>query len=68
MLPVGPCCVALVVVAGSYGSLAMFTNLQRMVKATDTCLIGGSGDYSDFQQVQRGWRVWGVEGGMCACL
>ena len=40
--------------AGSYGSLAMFSNLRRMVKVTDSCLMGGSGDYSDFQQV----RVW----------
>ncbi len=51
--------------AGSYGSLAMFSNLQRMVKATDTCLIGGSGDYSDFQQVRTGCphtRTW-----RCSC-
>ncbi len=53
-IPSGDACsgVRVHVCAGSYGSLAMFSNLQRMVKATDTCLIGGSGDYSDFQQVR----------------
>jgi 20S proteasome alpha/beta subunit len=30
----------------------MFTDLRRMIKVTDSILVGGGGDYSDFQQVQ----------------
>ncbi|KAJ5070584.1 proteasome subunit beta type-4 [Anaeramoeba ignava] len=38
---------------GSYGSLARFTDLQRMSKVTNHTLIGGSGDISDLQQIQK---------------
>ena len=34
---------------GSYGSLARFTDNRRLLSVHDTTLIGGSGDFSDFQ-------------------
>lgn len=34
---------------GSYGSTCMFTSLQRLAKVGEHTLIGGSGEYSDFQ-------------------
>ena len=37
---------------GSYGSLARYRNLSRVMKVNDSTLIGGSGDYADLQYVQ----------------
>ncbi|KAL6046392.1 Proteasome subunit beta [Balamuthia mandrillaris] len=34
---------------GSYGSLARFKDLRRIRKLGDNTLIGGSGEYSDYQ-------------------
>ena len=37
--------------AGSYGSLARFTNLRRIRRVGDYTLVAGSGEYSDFQYI-----------------
>ncbi|KAH9489586.1 Proteasome subunit beta type-4 [Bulinus truncatus] len=34
---------------GSYGSLAKYRDLQRLLKVNDTTVIGAAGDYADFQ-------------------
>jgi len=34
---------------GSYGSMAQIRKLPRVFKVNDTTVIGGSGDYADFQ-------------------
>jgi len=36
---------------GSYGGLAMFKNLRRIHSITPNCLIGTSGEYSDYQYI-----------------
>mmetsp|Transcript_65335 Transcript_65335/g.147400 ORF Transcript_65335/g.147400 Transcript_65335/m.147400 type:complete len:251 (+) Transcript_65335:87-839(+) len=36
----------------SYGTLAMFKDVERIAKAGDNTLIGAGGEYSDFQQIQ----------------
>lgn len=36
---------------GSYGSLARFYVLERLKKVGDYTVIGGGGDYSDFQSI-----------------
>ena len=36
---------------GSYGSLARFKNLSRLLKINDTTVIGAGGDYADFQHL-----------------
>jgi 20S proteasome subunit beta 7 len=36
---------------GSYGSSAYFRNLQRVFKVNETTVIGGAGDYADYQHV-----------------
>jgi len=35
----------------SYGSLARFRNVERMIKVGDSTVIGASGDISDFQYI-----------------
>lgn len=35
----------------SYGSLARFRNVERMIKVGNSTVIGASGDYSDFQYI-----------------
>jgi 20S proteasome subunit beta 7 len=40
-------------VAGSYGTMARYRNLNRLRSAGPTAIIGGSGDYSDFQSVMQ---------------
>jgi len=35
----------------SYGTLARFADVKRVVPAGKFTLVGGSGDYSDFQQI-----------------
>ncbi|GJQ11349.1 hypothetical protein GpartN1_g3140.t1 [Galdieria partita] len=37
----------------SYGSLARFQNFSRLMKVTDSCMLGGGGEVSDFQEIQR---------------
>jgi 20S proteasome subunit beta 7 len=34
---------------GSYGSMAQLRNLPRVFKVNESTVIGGSGDYADFQ-------------------
>uniref|UniRef100_A0A8V5H098 Proteasome subunit beta type-4 n=1 Tax=Melopsittacus undulatus TaxID=13146 RepID=A0A8V5H098_MELUD len=34
---------------GSYGSLARFRGISRLLKVNDTTMLGASGDYADFQ-------------------
>lgn len=36
----------------SYGSLARFREVSRMHKATERCVIGVGGDFSDFQEIK----------------
>ncbi|KAJ7307243.1 hypothetical protein JRQ81_009239 [Phrynocephalus forsythii] len=38
---------------GSYGSLARFRNISRMMKVNDSTVLGASGDYADFQYLQQ---------------
>jgi len=38
---------------GSYGTLSRFTELDRMRKGNDFTLIGGSGEWSDFQYIMK---------------
>jgi len=37
---------------GSYGSLARFTNVKRMFKATDTAVLACGGDVADYQFIK----------------
>ena len=34
---------------GSYGSLARFPNVERVIKINDNTVVACSGDYADFQ-------------------
>ncbi|OAD55382.1 Proteasome subunit beta type-4 [Eufriesea mexicana] len=36
-------------ILGSYGSLARYRNLQRVMKVNDNIILGAGGDYADFQ-------------------
>lgn len=36
---------------GSYGSMARYRDLRRMVQVTDELVIGAGGEYSDFQAI-----------------
>ena len=36
---------------GSFGSMARYRDLRRMVKVTDELVIGAGGEYSDFQAI-----------------
>ncbi|XP_063001875.1 proteasome subunit beta type-4 [Elgaria multicarinata webbii] len=38
---------------GSYGSLARFRNISRLMKVNDSTVLGASGDYADFQYLKR---------------
>lgn len=38
---------------GSYGSLARFRSISRVRKVTDSCIVAASGDYADFQYMER---------------
>ena len=38
---------------GSYGSLARFRSISRVRKVTDACAVAVSGDYADFQFMER---------------
>lgn len=37
---------------GSYGSLARFRSLSRLMKVNENTVIGASGDIADFQYIQ----------------
>ena len=37
---------------GSYGSLARFRGISRLLKVNEKVAIGASGDYADFQFLQ----------------
>lgn len=39
-------------VLGSYGSLARYRNLERLMKVNDNIILGASGDYADFQCIK----------------
>lgn len=39
-------------VLGSYGSLARYRNLERIMKVNDNTILGASGDYADFQCIK----------------
>ncbi len=34
---------------GSYGSLARYRDLSRVIKVNETTVLGAGGDYADFQ-------------------
>jgi 20S proteasome subunit beta 7 len=37
---------------GSYGSMARFPNISRMLRVNDTTVMGSGGDYADFQFIK----------------
>ncbi|KNC70367.1 hypothetical protein SARC_17109, partial [Sphaeroforma arctica JP610] len=37
---------------GSYGSLARFRSVSRIIRVNDRTIVGGSGDYADFQFIK----------------
>ncbi|CAG0883118.1 unnamed protein product [Darwinula stevensoni] len=37
---------------GSYGSLARFPNIERLLRVNDSTIIGASGDYADYQYLR----------------
>ncbi|XP_056266816.1 proteasome subunit beta type-4 [Pseudoliparis swirei] len=37
---------------GSYGSLARFRNISRLMKVNDNTILGASGDYADYQHLK----------------
>lgn len=48
------CCDGVVMASdtlGSYGSMARYRDLRRMVKVTDELVMGAGGEYSDFQAI-----------------
>lgn len=38
---------------GSYGSLARFRNISRVMRVNDSTMLGASGDYADFQYLKQ---------------
>ncbi|TDH03649.1 hypothetical protein EPR50_G00144090 [Perca flavescens] len=38
---------------GSYGSLARFRNISRLMKVNDSTILGASGDYADYQHLKQ---------------
>ncbi|XP_072139547.1 proteasome subunit beta type-4 [Mobula birostris] len=38
---------------GSYGSLARFRNIPRLMKVNDNTVLGASGDYADYQHLKQ---------------
>lgn len=39
-------------ILGSYGSLARFRNLERVMKVNDNIILGAGGDYADYQYLK----------------
>jgi len=37
---------------GSYGSMAMFRDVDRLIKVNNTTVLGAGGDIADFQYLQ----------------
>lgn len=37
--------------AGAYGSTKRYKSVQRMVRVNDSCIVGASGEISDFQRI-----------------
>ncbi|XP_003384464.1 PREDICTED: proteasome subunit beta type-4-like [Amphimedon queenslandica] len=46
---------------GSYGSLARYRDLSRLLKVNDTTVAAGSGDYADFQYIARLFESLNIE-------
>ena len=42
----------IIISTGSYGSLARFKSLSRLMKVNENTVIGASGDIADFQYIQ----------------
>merc|ERR1719481_2326126 len=38
---------------GSYGSLARFRNISRLMKVNNSTILGASGDYADYQYMKQ---------------
>lgn len=38
---------------GSYGSLARYRSISRLLTVNDTTVAAGTGDYADFQHIER---------------
>ncbi len=38
---------------GSYGSLARFRNISRLMKVNNSTILGASGDYADYQYLKQ---------------
>lgn len=38
---------------GSYGSLARFRNISRIMRVNNSTMLGASGDYADFQYLKQ---------------
>uniref|UniRef100_A0A1B8Y1X3 Proteasome subunit beta type-4 n=1 Tax=Xenopus tropicalis TaxID=8364 RepID=A0A1B8Y1X3_XENTR len=45
---------------GSYGSLARFRNISRIMKVNESTILGASGDYADYQYLKQVIRPDGV--------
>lgn len=46
---------------GSYGSLARFRSVSRLLKVTDSTVVAASGDYADFQFMGRLFEYLAIE-------
>ena len=42
---------------GSYGSLARFRNISRIMRVNNSTMLGASGDYADFQYRLTSWGL-----------
>jgi 20S proteasome alpha/beta subunit len=42
----------LVAFAGAYGSTKRYKSVQRLIKVNGSCIVGASGEISDFQRVR----------------
>ena len=51
--------------AGSYGSTKRYKSVQRLFKVNDTCIVGASGEVSDFQELQTYLNQLADEDYMC---
>lgn len=45
--------------AGAYGSTKRYKSFERLRKVNDACVVGASGELSDFQYIMRcaGWLL-----------
>lgn len=51
---------------GSYGSLARFRSISRLYKINDSTVAAGSGDYADFQYIEKLFEYMNIESD-CLC-